>query len=118
MTQANAIRSLIEKVEAGDIHDTGADRFDALNSGAGVYVDHGACRARDAYWGDETTAFALMREVLGDRWGLEIIENSGAWSVYICTCTETCRADHKSLPVAILLATLKAKLFELENEDG
>ena len=72
----------------------------------------------------ETAAFALMREVLGDRWRIARIRDNLSeqeWFVQLAGVVDHFDGQyiyttHKSLPIAMLLATLEAKLFELENE--
>lgn len=71
MTRLEALKELHEKVKAGSIPDTGSDRWYIFDSGVGVYVDHGACRARDAYFGSLDAAKALHEAVLPE-WGWEI----------------------------------------------
>jgi len=64
-----ALEALRDKVEAGDIGDTGIDRFSAIpKRGGGVYADPNWYDAHAAYWrGSLDAAKALHESVLPER---------------------------------------------------
>jgi|LGOV01.1.fsa_nt_gb hypothetical protein len=115
--QANDIRTLIEKVEAGKV-----PAWPMWEAALGLLWAAAFSAVVDQ---NESVAFALMREVLGDRWRVLLIQQvdgSDNWSIRLLH-KKTMRGDrafvtHKFLPTAILLATLSARLFELENDDA
>lgn len=113
MTKLEALRELLEKVEAGGIGHTGWETFRALASGQGVYSDRQAGTARDAYFGSMDAALSLFDAVLP---GWECGFDSGAMTwVKKPGLRSSFRTHTKDNPArALLIAILKA-LISLEE---
>jgi hypothetical protein len=85
MNDIEALKALLAKVEAGDLPDTGVDRFRAIpKRGGGVYADPNWYDAHGAYWrGSLDAAKTLHEAVLGNP----VNVNFSQWANgdYVCT---------------------------------
>jgi len=117
--KTQALKDLIAKVEAGHV----ASRFDpmlekALYTGGKSMISIVYPAGQAIVEGDVNAALALKDE-LASEWGHDLAYNGADGRLFMLTKFHSHirrYAIHKSLATAILLATLKAKLYELENE--
>lgn len=97
------LQELLAKVEAGDIPDTGVDRFRAVpKGGSGVYADRNHYNAQEAYWRGSLDAAKALHEAVLPFWDRSIHSNSGA------TISENDAGDFE----ASVAHPLKAESFE------
>ncbi len=75
MERKEALQNLLERVKAGDIPDTGVDRFSAIpQRGFGVYSDQNWYDANAAYWCCSLDAAKALHEAVLPGWGWRICQ--------------------------------------------
>ena len=78
-----ALTELLAKVEAGDMPDTGVDRFTAIpKRGGGVYADPNWYDANGAYWRGDLNAAKALHEAVLPGWDARLLLSGSVW-VYI-----------------------------------
>jgi hypothetical protein len=114
---SEALKALLAKVEAGDIPDTGVDRFRAIpKRGGGVYADPNWYNAHGAYWRGDLNAAKALHEAVLPGWGW-YASDIGEVKVYGGSDGPFYEGDATNPARAWLIAILKALISEEKTHD-